>query len=147
MISPAREDVGFLDCSDGKQSTYRCRRCGFDLWVGRSPGEGNDYPHRYSCLENSVAEEPGGLQSMGLQRVGRDWATKQALRRSGAIRTLTCYWWECRMVQPFKKTVWQVLTKHILTIQSSKSWFLVFSQRIWKLISIPTHRKPRTWCL
>ena len=28
---------------------------------GRSPGEGNGYPLQYSCLEYSMAEEPGGL--------------------------------------------------------------------------------------
>ena len=40
--------------------------------LGISPGEGSGYPLRYSCLENPWTEEPGGLQSMGLQRVGRD---------------------------------------------------------------------------
>ena len=25
-----------------------------DLWLGRSPGEGNDYALQYSCLENSM---------------------------------------------------------------------------------------------
>ena len=34
---------------------------------GRSPGEGNVYPPHYSCLENSMMEEPGGLPSMGSQ--------------------------------------------------------------------------------
>ena len=29
---------------------------------------------QYSCLENSWIEEPGGLQSVGLQRVGHDWS-------------------------------------------------------------------------
>ena len=28
---------------------------------GRSPGEGNHNPFQYSCLKNSVTEEPGGL--------------------------------------------------------------------------------------
>ena len=37
---------------------------------GRSPGKGHDNPLQYSCLENPMAEEPGGLQSMGLHRVG-----------------------------------------------------------------------------
>ena len=37
---------------------------------GRSPEEGNGNPLQYSCLENSTwTEDPGGLQSMGLQRV------------------------------------------------------------------------------
>ena len=36
--------------------------------LGRSPGEGNDNPFQYSCLETPWMEEPGGLQSIGLQR-------------------------------------------------------------------------------
>ena len=32
--------------------------------------EGN--PLQYPCLENPMTEEPGGLQSMGSQRVGHD---------------------------------------------------------------------------
>ena len=38
----------------------------------RSPGEGNGKPLRYPCLENLMAEGPGGLQFMGSQRVGND---------------------------------------------------------------------------
>ena len=37
---------------------------------GRSPGEGNGNPVQYSCLENPWTEEPGGLQSQGLQETG-----------------------------------------------------------------------------
>ena len=40
--------------------------------LGRSSGEGNGNPLQYSCLENPWTEEPGGLQSMGSQRVGHD---------------------------------------------------------------------------
>ena len=32
----------------------------------------NGNPFQYSCLENSMDGEPGGLQSMGSQRVGHD---------------------------------------------------------------------------
>ena len=38
-----------------------------------SPGEGKSNPLQYSCLGNPM--EPGGLQSMGSQRVRHDWAT------------------------------------------------------------------------
>ena len=44
---------------------------------GRSPGEGNGNPLQYSCLGIPWAGEPGGLQSMGSQRVGRDLVTGQ----------------------------------------------------------------------
>ena len=37
--------------------------------LGKSPGERNSNPLQYSFLENSMEEEPGGLQSMGSQRV------------------------------------------------------------------------------
>ena len=38
------------------------------------PREGNDYLLRYSCLENSMDKIPGGLQSIGLQRIRHDWS-------------------------------------------------------------------------
>ena len=50
----------------------RQRRCGFYPWVWKIPGEGNGNPLQYSCLKNSIAEEPGKLQSTELQRVGYD---------------------------------------------------------------------------
>ena len=35
-------------------------------------GEGNGTALQYCCLVNPMEEEPGGLQSMGLLRVGHD---------------------------------------------------------------------------
>ena len=48
---------------------------------GRSPGGGNGNPLQCSCQGNPMdrwTEEPGRLQSLGLQRVGHDWALKHA---------------------------------------------------------------------
>ena len=54
--------------SDGKESACNAGDPGLIPGLGRSPGEGNGNPLWYSCLENSMdREEPGGLQSMGLQ--------------------------------------------------------------------------------
>ena len=39
---------------------------------GSIPGEGNGYPLQFFAWEIPWTEEPGGLQSMGLQRVGHD---------------------------------------------------------------------------
>ena len=39
---------------------------------GRSPGEGRGNPLEHSCWRIPWTEEPGGLQSIGLQRVGHD---------------------------------------------------------------------------
>ena len=38
----------------------------------RSPGGGHGNPLQYSCLKNPMEEEPGGLPSMGLQKVGHN---------------------------------------------------------------------------
>ena len=42
----------------------------------RYTGEGNGSPLQYSCLGNPMDSGPGRLQSMRLQRVGHDLATK-----------------------------------------------------------------------
>ena len=39
---------------------------------GRSPAGGHGNPVQYSCLENPMDREPGGLQSTGSQRVGHN---------------------------------------------------------------------------
>ena len=39
---------------------------------GRPPGEGNGNPFQYSYLDDSMDRGAGGLQSVGLQRVGQD---------------------------------------------------------------------------
>ena len=41
--------------------------------AGRSPGIGDSSPLQYSCLENPWTEEPGGLLSVGSQRIGDNW--------------------------------------------------------------------------
>ena len=60
---------GFPGGSDGKVSACNAGDLGSIPGEGRSPGEGNGNPLQYSCLEIPMTEHPGGLQSMGLQRV------------------------------------------------------------------------------
>ena len=70
--------LGFPCGSVGKESACNSGDPGWISGLGRSPGEGNGYPRQYSCLMRPVdRDEPGGLQSMGSQRVGQDLATKQ----------------------------------------------------------------------
>ena len=56
-------------------SAYNAGDPGLIPGLGISPGEGNGNPLQYSCLENPIDQEPGRLQSTGLQRIGHDWAT------------------------------------------------------------------------
>ena len=60
---------------------------------GRSPGVGNGNLLQHSCLENSVTEEPGRLQSMKPQRAGHDWIHVRTHTRANAhtrVRAHTC---------------------------------------------------------
>ena len=60
--------------------------------LGRAPGEGNGNPLKYSCLKNPRTEEPGWIQSKGLQRVRHNWASMH-----------TTYWnfWLQPNIRPF----------------------------------------------
>ena len=59
---------GFPGGSEIKGSTCKAGDPGSIPGSGRSPGEGNGNPLQYSCLETPRTEEPGGLQSIGLQK-------------------------------------------------------------------------------
>ena len=69
--------IGGLDC---KASAWDSGDLGLIPGPGRSPEEGNGNPLQYFCLENPM---DGGawcrLLSMGLQRVGHNWATSLSL--------------------------------------------------------------------
>ena len=66
-------NMGFPGGSDGKESNCNEGDLGSTPGLGRSPGGGNGNPLQYSCLEDPHGQkEPGGLLSMGLQRVGND---------------------------------------------------------------------------
>ena len=53
--------------SDRKESAWNAENQDSIPGSGRSPGKWNSYPLQYSCLENSMDREPGGLPFMGLQ--------------------------------------------------------------------------------
>ena len=56
-IYPGSEDVsgwGFPGGSDCREAACNAGDLGSILGSGRSPGEGNDNPLQYSCLENSI---------------------------------------------------------------------------------------------
>ena len=46
--------LGFPGSSDGKESACNVGGLGSVSGLGRFPGEGNDYPLQYSCLENPM---------------------------------------------------------------------------------------------
>jgi len=64
--------VGFLGGSDGKESTCNVGDLGSIPGLGRSPGEGNGNHSSILAWRIPWTKEPGGLQSMGSQRVGHN---------------------------------------------------------------------------
>ena len=50
-----------LGGSESKESACNVGETSLIPGSGRYPGEGNGYPHEYSCLENPWTEEPGEL--------------------------------------------------------------------------------------
>ena len=70
--------LAFPGGTSGKEPTCQCRRCkkrGFDPWVGKIP-----WRRAWQSIliffpgESPWIEEPGSLQSTGSQRVGHDWS-------------------------------------------------------------------------
>ena len=53
--------LGFSGGSDGEESICSVEDLGLIPGSVRSPGEGNDYPLRYSFWRPPQTEEPGGL--------------------------------------------------------------------------------------
>ena len=68
---------GFPGSTRAQELTCQCRRPGFTPWVGRFPWRRAWQPTPvFLPGESPWTEGPGGLQSMGSQRVTHDWATK-----------------------------------------------------------------------
>ena len=57
------------------------------------PVEGNGNSFRCSGLGNPMAEEPVGLQSMGSQRVGQDWANTHPWTLGHLVKFHLIYSW------------------------------------------------------
>ena len=64
--------MGFPGGSDGKESACNAGDPGLISGSGRSPGEGNGNHSSILAWRIPWMEEPGGLQSMGSQRVGHN---------------------------------------------------------------------------
>ena len=61
----------------GQESACNAGDVGLIPGSGRSPGEGNGNPLQYTCMGN-LMDRGIWLQSLGLQRVGRDFMTEHS---------------------------------------------------------------------
>ena len=68
--------MGLLREFSANESACHFRRHGFDPGLGRSAGEGNDNPLKYSCLENPISRGSWWAKVHGAARVGHYFTTK-----------------------------------------------------------------------
>ena len=76
------QEWGFLDASAVKESASNAIDKGLIPGLGRCPGGGNGNSLQYSCLENPMDGDPGGLQSMGSERIGHNRAAEHNTKAS-----------------------------------------------------------------
>ena len=76
-----KQNTAFLVAQTSKESASKVGDLGSIPGLGRSDGGEHGNPLQCSCLENSWTEEPSRLQSMGVQRVGHDWAESDRTER------------------------------------------------------------------
>ena len=75
---PSSFPLSFSCDSVSKNSTGNVEDLDLISGLGWSPRRGHGNPLRYSCLENPHGEDPDGVQSMGSQTIGHDWATQHS---------------------------------------------------------------------
>ena len=69
--------MGFPEGSDGEESACNSGDPGSIPGLGRCPAEGNATHSSILAWEIPWTKEPGGLQSIALQRVGYDSVAKE----------------------------------------------------------------------
>ena len=83
LISIHTPKMGFPGCSDGKESTHNAGDLGSISGLVRSPGGWHGTYSSILAWRIPRTEEPGGLQSIALQSIGHDWATKHSTPKIG----------------------------------------------------------------
>ena len=82
-------DYGLPCCLRWERICLQSERPGFDPWVGKIPWKRAWAPTTgFLPGESPWAEQSGGLQSMGSQRIGHDWATKHTHTTTSGLP-----WW------------------------------------------------------
>ena len=70
LTSISLNQMGLPRWHSSKESACQCRRCEFDPWAQRSPGEGNRNPLQYSFLGNPM---DSGAWEATICRVAKSW--------------------------------------------------------------------------
>ena len=104
-----------------EMQVFQCRKCGYFNAGNAIPGSGRSLEKELATHSSILAwkipwtEEPGGLQSMRLQRVRRDWAPDGCMDgwMDGWIRVLVTVYWELPLCQVLQYHLWWSHLTHI----------------------------------
>ena len=130
--------------SSGKKPACQCRRlkrCRFDPWVGKTPWRRHSNALHTLAWEIPRTEEPGGLQSMGLQRVGHDWTTNVSIS-SPCKNKIENIWNSARTVRKIwdgteKTVIWPLILEKNVIFPFHGVW-------AWRVSFLPASPQERT---
>ena len=102
------------------------RRWGFDLWVGKIPGEGNANPLQYSCLGNPMRRGAWQVTVHGVTRIGHDWATERLSSSSSSASRFPFHDVLSHRFFPRSYSCWAVISRHVsscdFSLQTHIAW-------------------------
>ena len=93
--------MGFPGGSKGEESACNPEDVGLIPGSGRSPGEGEGYPHLYSCLENST--DRGAWQ-----------ATVHGVAELDTTEQLTLSHFQCEIHTAIQRFTWKKNVKNLM---------------------------------
>ena len=108
-----------VSCKEPTCQCRRHRRCGFDPWIGKVPWR-NKWQPTPVFLPGRIpwTEEPEGLQSMGLYRVGHDWSDLACTR---LLKEL-CVAWISLLFKVYFYLLYVCCKKQTI-VETDHSWF------------------------
>ena len=143
-------NMGFPGGASGKEPACWCRRHnrrGFDPGVGKIPWRRAWQPtSEFLPGESPWTEEPGGLQSMGSQRVEHDWTTKHSTVSHlllAKLRLLAKIW--TSMSRAIRKEVCIYWAKYCIRLFSLLLAHGIFMTTIWNRYDYSYFCKGENW--
>ena len=124
--------IDFPGGANDKEPTWQWRRhkrCGFDPWVGKMPGRGNDNTLHYSYLENPMG---WGARQATVHRVAKNQTQLKWLSMHMRVCVCVCHAsfsqlppTTCKMILKYHKQDADTDTLKIQNSSPSQAWLLV----------------------
>ena len=146
-MQPRESRMGFPGGSEVKASACNAGDLGSIPGSERSLGEGNGTSSNILAWRTPQTEEPGGLQSMGSQRVGHDWAINTFTFFLSTVASLlfhslegTRFSWPKWNQMNWRSTAWWlIIWKYCMDFNRALAPTNDFLEPVWILDFPPVH--------